>query len=94
MKDLRASLVVPARNEDHLINSFLERVRECVHLPIEVLIIVDSEFDSTLNAIKFKGDSKLLIRFRCESITPFGFPVVPLVYIKQAHVPGFCFYII
>ena len=62
MKDLRASLVVPARNEDLLINSFLERVRECVHLPIEVLIIVDSEFDSTLNAIKLKSDSKLLIR--------------------------------
>lgn len=62
MSDLRASLIVPARNEDALIQVFLERLEESVSLPVEVLIVVDSEYDSTLAALNNLKKSRLLIR--------------------------------
>ena len=62
MSYLRASLIVPARNEDALIGVFLERIKESVSLPVEVLIVVDSEYDSTLEALKDQKDSHLIIR--------------------------------
>ena len=69
MSELRASLIVPARNEDALIRIFLERLEESVSLSVEVLIVVDSESDS-------KSDSDILYRFRiccfsCSVITNF-----------------------
>ena len=57
MSQLRASLIVPARNEDRLIGVFLERIAENVNLNVEVLVVVDSPKDSTLSALhsNFKG---------------------------------------
>lgn len=62
MSELWASLIVPARNEDALIRIFLERLEESVSLPVEVLIVVDSEFDTTLLALEEIKGSKLIIR--------------------------------
>jgi len=36
-------------------------------------------------------DELLNTRLSWLNITPLGLPVVPLVYIKHAHVPGFYF---
>jgi glycosyltransferase involved in cell wall biosynthesis len=62
MSELRASLIVPARNEDVLIKIFLERLEESVSLPVEVLIVVDSKDDSTLLALRDMNHSRLIIR--------------------------------
>jgi glycosyltransferase involved in cell wall biosynthesis len=62
MNGLRASLVVPARNEEGQIGVFLDRLEESVTLPVEVLIVVDSEDDSTLNALKGLHKRSLTIR--------------------------------
>jgi glycosyltransferase involved in cell wall biosynthesis len=61
MSNLRASLVVPARNEEFQIKNFLGRLEESVKLPVEVLIVVDSESDTTLRALNdFKGRNIIL----------------------------------
>jgi dolichol-phosphate mannosyltransferase len=57
MNNYRATVVVPARNEDQFINVFLDRIDESVSIPVEVLIIVDSENDSTIAAV---GERKSL----------------------------------
>jgi glycosyltransferase involved in cell wall biosynthesis len=49
---MRASLIVPARNEVEFINTFLERLSENVSSLVEVLIIVDDRNDLTLSAIR------------------------------------------
>lgn len=51
MTNLRASLIVPARNEHEQILVFLARISESVSLPVEVLIVVDSNEDSTLKVL-------------------------------------------
>ena len=48
----RASLIVPARNEKVLMPIFLSRIVETVKIPVEVLIVVDSENDTTLDAVQ------------------------------------------
>lgn len=62
MTKLRASLVVPARDEDLQIGIFLQRIEESVTLPVEVLIVVDSEHDSTLKALKNLDEFRNLVR--------------------------------
>lgn len=62
MSRLRASLIVPARNEDRLIGVFLERIAENVNLDIEVLIVVDSPQDSTLSALKVNKNNRFSVR--------------------------------
>lgn len=62
MTILRASLIVPARNEKELINTFLERLGESVSLFVEVIIVVDSENDSTLAAIQKVSSPHLQVR--------------------------------
>jgi glycosyltransferase involved in cell wall biosynthesis len=62
MNQLRASLVVPARNEDRLIGLFLERVAENVTLNVEVLVVVDSPNDSTLSALNSSIKNKFSVR--------------------------------
>jgi glycosyltransferase involved in cell wall biosynthesis len=59
---LRASIVVPALNEGEQIRVFLERLEESVELPVEVLIVVDTPTDSTLEGISNYSASKLQIR--------------------------------
>jgi glycosyltransferase involved in cell wall biosynthesis len=62
MSQLRASLIVPARNEDRLIGIFLERIAENVNLNIEVLVVVDSPKDSTLAALQSDKKNKFSVR--------------------------------
>ena len=46
MSSLKASIIVPARNESAFINIFLERLIENLKSNVEILIIVDSNEDS------------------------------------------------
>lgn len=62
MEPLRASLIVPAKNEDKLINIFLNLVQEHVKYNVEILIVVDSVLDSTIKAIIPSKKSNIMIR--------------------------------
>jgi glycosyltransferase involved in cell wall biosynthesis len=62
MNPLRASIVVPALNEGESIITFLERLEESVQLPVEVLVIVDTETDTTLSSLTKYSAKRLEIR--------------------------------
>jgi glycosyltransferase involved in cell wall biosynthesis len=62
MTSLRASIVVPALNEGEQIRIFLERLEESVELPVEVLIVVDTPTDTTLEGLSNYSAKKLQIR--------------------------------
>jgi len=62
MTSLRASIVVPALNEEASIVTFLKRLEESVLLPVEVLVVVDTETDSTLVALSDYSATRLEIR--------------------------------
>jgi glycosyltransferase involved in cell wall biosynthesis len=62
MSNLRASLVVPARNEEFQIKNFLGRLEESVKLPVEVLIVVDSKSDTTLRALNDFKSRNIILR--------------------------------
>lgn len=62
MTSLRASIVVPALNEGEQIQVFLKRLEESVELLVEVLIVVDTTTDTTLEAITNYSAKKLQIR--------------------------------
>jgi dolichol-phosphate mannosyltransferase len=62
MNPLRASIVVPALNEGESIITFLERLEESVQLPVEVLVIVDTETDTTLSSLMKYSAKRLEIR--------------------------------
>jgi glycosyltransferase involved in cell wall biosynthesis len=62
MNSLRASIVVPALNEGASIVAFLQRLEESVLLPVEVLIVVDTENDSTLFALSQYSATRFEIR--------------------------------
>lgn len=51
MSNFRATLIVPARDENANINAFFEKLVESVRSNVEILIIVDSLDDSTIPAI-------------------------------------------
>jgi glycosyltransferase involved in cell wall biosynthesis len=59
---LRASIVVPALNEGDQIAIFLERLEEAVQLPVEVLVVVDTPTDTTLEGLQDYSAKKLQIR--------------------------------
>jgi dolichol-phosphate mannosyltransferase len=58
MKHLRASIVVPALNEGDQIAVFLARLEEAVELSVEVLIVVDTQEDTTIAGVKKYSSSK------------------------------------
>lgn len=62
MTSLRASIVVPALNEGEQIRIFLERLEESVELPVEVLVVVDTPTDTTLEGISNYPAKRLQIR--------------------------------
>jgi len=62
MSQLRASLIVPARNEELSIGTFLNRVDESISLPIEVIIVVDSDSDTTFSGLPITPFKNLVIR--------------------------------
>ena len=47
----RVSVVVPAYNENEHIVPVLDRLFESVRLPCEVLVVVDTEDDSTIPVV-------------------------------------------
>jgi dolichol-phosphate mannosyltransferase len=62
MTSFRASIVVPALNEGEQIAVFLKRLEESVQLPVEVLVVVDTPSDNTLNGIAQYSPSRHQIR--------------------------------
>ncbi len=70
MNNLRASLIVPARNEKVLMPIFLSRMVETVEIPVEVLIIVDSENDTTLDAVQDCKIGNLQVRTLVSDLGP------------------------
>lgn len=62
MTSLRASIVVPALNEGDQIAIFLERLEEAIELPVEVLVVVDTSSDTTLQGIASYKPRKHSIR--------------------------------
>jgi len=67
---LRASLIVPARNEKVLMPIFLARMVETVEISVEVLIIVDSENDTTLDAVQDCNIGNLQVRTLVSDLGP------------------------
>lgn len=70
MKNFRATVVVPAFNERENIGHFLARLEEAVDLPIEVLVIVDTEGDSTLIGISEFKSTNLNVRALVSEFPP------------------------
>jgi dolichol-phosphate mannosyltransferase len=61
MSVLRASIVVPALNEGEQIGTFLKRLEESVQLPVEVIVVVDTPTDTTLQGLSSYSSTKHLI---------------------------------
>lgn len=59
----RVSVVIPAREEGTAITPVLDRLFESVRLPCEVLVVVDSENDSTVPAVRGYANGEP--RLRC-----------------------------
>lgn len=55
MTEARASIVIPAYEEGEAIVPVLERLRESVSLPHEVLVVVDHEDDSTVDVVRTRA---------------------------------------
>lgn len=70
MKNFRATVVVPAFNERENIGHFLARLEEAVDLPVEVLVIVDTEGDSTLTGISELKSINLDVRALVSKFPP------------------------
>jgi len=62
MSAIRASVVVPALNEGEQISNFLARLEESVTIPVEVLVVVDTPSDTTLDGIHEYKPTSLLVR--------------------------------
>ena len=62
MNKLRASIIVPARNEIEYINTFLDCLVNNIKSEVEVLIVVDSIEDLTLNHIQSSNFEKINLR--------------------------------
>ncbi|MGY1617788.1 glycosyltransferase family 2 protein [Geodermatophilus sp. SYSU D00691] len=64
MSDLRVSVVIPAYEEGERILPVLDRIREAVTMPCELLVVVDSPEDSTaavLRDLDGSGPVRLLV---------------------------------
>jgi glycosyltransferase involved in cell wall biosynthesis len=62
MSAIRASVVVPALNEGDQISHFLARLDESVTIPVEVLVVVDTPSDTTLDGIHAYKPTSLRVR--------------------------------
>jgi dolichol-phosphate mannosyltransferase len=51
----RVSIVIPAYEEGDNISPVLDRIFECVELPCEVLVVVDSEVDATVPIVRTRA---------------------------------------
>ena len=66
----RVSIVIPAYEEGGNIVPVLDRLFESVHLPCEVLVVVDSEEDRTVNAVKDYAQKEPRLRYLVNTYGP------------------------
>ena len=70
MSQYRASIIVPSLNEGDQILTFLERFEDSVNIPVEILVIVDSESDTTLPALKRFDSQKFKVIGLVSTLSP------------------------
>jgi dolichol-phosphate mannosyltransferase len=70
MSHIRASIIVPSLNEGDQILSFLERFEHSVNIPVEILVIVDSKSDTTLQALKKFDSQKFKVTGLVSTLNP------------------------
>jgi dolichol-phosphate mannosyltransferase len=70
MTEPRVSIIIPAYNEGGMIAPVLDRVFESVQLPCEVLVVVDSEDDSTIPAVAAYANKEPRLRYLVNSYGP------------------------
>ena len=63
MPRARVSLIVPAYNEGRRVIPVLDRIFESVLLPAEVLIVVDSEDDSTIPVVSEYAEKEPRLKY-------------------------------
>jgi glycosyltransferase involved in cell wall biosynthesis len=61
--DARVSVIIPAYNEGALVLPVLDRLFESVKLPCEVLIVVDSEDDTTVPVVAEYAQKEPRLRY-------------------------------
>ena len=62
VSEARVSIVIPARNEGEQIRPVLDRILEAVRLPCEVLVVVDTEDDTTIGVVSEYGQKDARVR--------------------------------
>jgi dolichol-phosphate mannosyltransferase len=68
--DARVSVIIPAYNEGELVIPVLDRLFESVKLPCEVLIVVDSEDDSTVPVVSEYAQKESRLRYLVNTYGP------------------------
>ena len=64
LNEIRCSIVIPAKNEGGAISSTLTRIKDCVAVPFECIVVIDNPDDSTIKTVnEFK---KMNSEFRVE----------------------------
>jgi dolichol-phosphate mannosyltransferase len=70
MPRARVSLIVPAYNEGRRVIPVLDRIFESVLLPAEVLIVVDSEDDSTIPVVSEYAEKQPCLKYLVNTYGP------------------------
>ncbi len=68
--DARVSVIIPAYNEGELVVPVLDRLFESVKLPCEVLIVVDSENDTTVPVVSEYAQKESRLRYLVNTYGP------------------------
>jgi dolichol-phosphate mannosyltransferase len=68
--DARVSVIIPAYNEGELVIPVLDRLFESVKLPCEVLIVVDSEDDTTVPVVAEYAQKEPRLRYLVNTYGP------------------------
>jgi glycosyltransferase involved in cell wall biosynthesis len=68
--DARVSVIIPAYNEGELVIPVLDRLFESVKLPCEVLIVVDSEDDTTVPVVAEYAQKEQRLRYLVNTYGP------------------------
>ncbi len=70
MSETRVSVIIPAYNEGDAVTPVLDRIFESVRLPCEVLVIVDTEDDSTIPAVAEYATKEPRLRYLVNTYGP------------------------
>jgi dolichol-phosphate mannosyltransferase len=70
VEEPRVSVVMPAYNEDKHIVEVLDRLFESVKLPCEVLVVVDSEEDTTISVVTDYAQKEPRLRYLINTYGP------------------------